>query len=82
MIDIMIEALQQDESVRRVTNFVSPTFAQKVTRQRRLDKRYHSETFIVTMGRPNYAEHERIKKQKLLGTPFPFQHWLHYPVTK
>ena len=56
---------------RRATKYVSPSFTIKATRQHKYRPGALSGTVIVTLGRPNYAEREFIKKAKKAGEPFP-----------
>lgn len=65
-------ALGNNPDLRRATFYDTPKFVVKVTRQRRVDRRDHGQTFIVTVGRPNYAEREYIRVAKKAGQPFPF----------
>ena len=46
---------------RRATKYLSPKHTVKVTRQRKPDRRYRQETFLVTIGGPNYLERLFIK---------------------
>ena len=66
-------ASHQDPTVRMATSSISPKLTLKVTRQKPLDKRDHAETFIVTYGRPNYAERQFIKDCVAAGEPFPIR---------
>ena len=56
---------------KRATKYVSPSFTIKATRQHKYRSGSLSGTVIVTIGRPNYAEREFIKKAKKAGEPFP-----------
>lgn len=56
---------------RRVTAYLSPTLTVKVTRQRRYSGRNRPETFIVTVGRPNWRERKFIAQCRKVREPFP-----------
>lgn len=58
---------------RRATKFLGPNMVVKLTRQRKHDKRSRSQTFLLTIGKPNYAERKFIKSCKKAGEPFPIQ---------
>ena len=71
MIDELLELLKSDNSMRRVTKLISPTYTVKLTRQRRVDKSDLQETFLLTLGKPNFEERKLIKICKEVGEPFP-----------
>ena len=60
-----------ENGARKATFYFSPKLVAKATRQRRPDRRTNQETFVVTLGRPNYAERKFIKTLKAAGEPFP-----------
>ena len=68
--DNLFKALE-DSTVRRATIYLSPKLTAKATRQRRYNKRDTRETFLVTVGVPNYAEQIFIKLCKKAKEPFP-----------
>jgi hypothetical protein len=84
MIDKMIAQLEAERTIKTVTYFESPTHTEKVTRQFKLFKNDRSATYIVTIGKPNYAEREFVKKCKQSGEPFPVKRLQlkFYPVKK
>jgi len=55
----------------RATKFVSDEFTVKATRQFKPDKRDRQESFIVTVGKPNYKERKFIALCKKAGETFP-----------
>jgi len=61
----------QGDNVRSATVLLSPAQTVVVTRQRRVDRRDQSVTYLVTMGRPNYRSRGLIKTCKAAGEPFP-----------
>jgi hypothetical protein len=66
----------------RVTIFVSPIKTVKVTRRSKI-RRGGKQEFIVTIGRPNWHERQRIKQFKKVGEPFPVKRpQLHYDPPK
>lgn len=56
---------------RRATAFLSARCTVKVTRQYQFNRRATTETFLVTIGRPNYRERAYIKGLQASGEPFP-----------
>lgn len=64
-------ALLADDNIRRATLFLSPGLTFKATRIKRVDKRDRSEHYVVSIGKPNYNERQRIKVLKKVGEPFP-----------
>jgi hypothetical protein len=68
--DNLFKALENPD-VRRATIFVSPKLTAKATRQRKYDRRAKAETFLVTVGVPNYLERAFIKLLKKAKEPFP-----------
>lgn len=67
----VVGAVLSSDDVRRATYYLSPGLTIKATRTRRVDKREKAESYIVTVGRPNYAERKFIKVAKAAGEPFP-----------
>lgn len=66
-----VRALREDTWMRRATAYLSPRLVVKATRQRPYDRRYGGETFVVTIGAPNYRERAWIKLAKAGREPFP-----------
>ena len=62
-----------DRTVRSATLYWSPTETVKVTRQRKPDRRAKQETFILTIGTPNFAERKFIALAKKAGESFPIR---------
>ncbi len=58
-------------SMRKATKFLGPNLTVKATRQGKFDRRCRQQTFILTIGKPNYAEREFIKKCRKAGEPLP-----------
>lgn len=83
MIDHATRALMTcvtDPHLRRATVYIGHHDTVKASRQRRHDGRARGQTFLVTMGSPNYAERRFIKKCQQAGEPFPvkkvqLQYW-------
>lgn len=70
---LVIDALIEASNARKATRYVTPTWVAKASRQRRKDGRDSRETFVVTLGSPNYLEREFIKLAKKAGEPFPIK---------
>lgn len=66
----VIDALLVSEK-KRVTKFLAPNLTVKATRLRKPDRRDRAETYVVSIGRPNYLERQFIKEAKAAGEPFP-----------
>lgn len=66
-----VSALLALPTARKATKYLSPTFTVKATRQRKHDGRNKAETFLVTVGRPNYQEREFIAAAIEAKEPFP-----------
>jgi hypothetical protein len=77
MIDRAIEGLLNAKyrSVKRVTMYLSPKRTIKITRQQKLDLRASQDTFLVTIGQPNFAERGYIKTLIAAKEPFPVKKW-------
>jgi hypothetical protein len=58
-------------SLRGGTCYINPKKVVRLTRQRRHSKRAMYETFVLTVGAPNYRERAFIKSCKKVGKPFP-----------
>jgi hypothetical protein len=63
--------LVSDHATRRATYYLSPTMAVKATRQRRMNGRSIRDTFLVTVGRPNFIERRFIGVCQKAGESFP-----------
>ena len=55
----------------RATKYISPTEVIKATRRHKRNKRAKRVEMVVTVGDPNYAEREFIKRCRQAGEPFP-----------
>lgn len=66
----LYNALTGSHKVRKVVAYCSPTMTVKLTRQR-LDRRASRHTYLLTIGRPNYAERKFIKTLIKAKEPFP-----------
>ena len=67
----VVETAMRQVDAQRVTLFIDEKTTLKATRTRRFDGRMRQETFVVTLGTPNYAERKFIKLLKAAGEPFP-----------
>lgn len=66
----VIKALMESDA-RRVVKYIAPNLTVKATRLRPVDRRHRGETYVVTFGRPNFAERQFIKAAVKAGEPFP-----------
>jgi hypothetical protein len=66
----LIDALIKT-GARKATRYVSPRLVVKACRRHKPDRRNLRVEFVVTLGAPNYAEREFIKRCKKAGEPFP-----------
>lgn len=57
--------------VRQATFFWSPTEIIRVTRIWRTTRRAEQESFVLTIGRPNFAERLAVKALRKAKEPFP-----------
>ena len=57
--------------IRKATKYLGERDVVKCTRQRKFDGRTRGETFLLTVGRPNYTEKKFIKAYLMAGEPFP-----------
>ena len=55
--------------IRRTTTFVAPKLTVKVTRQRKPRANARQETFLVSIGTPNFLERRTIKSGKIKKYP-------------
>ena len=69
----VVVSLSIDTNARKVTGYLSEKYVVKATRRHRYNKRDHQETYLVTIGRPNYAERKFIKLCKEVNEPFPIK---------
>lgn len=67
----IMQWMAEDAAIYRGTKYLSDKFTVKVTRQHRPRANDYRVTYIVSAGRPNYAEREFIKQCKKVGEPFP-----------
>lgn len=69
------------KGAKKATKYISPKYVIKSTFQGKRHKRERTETFIITVGRPNYREREYIKKLVKVSEPFPVKklqlQWTH-----
>ena len=68
------------KGARRATQYLAHNYIVKATGQHKPNRRSRSQTIIVTVGDPNYAEREFVKRCKKTGEPFPvkkmqLRHW-------
>ncbi len=68
-----IRELLANTDVYRATSFIHGKLVVNVTRTFRFDGRNSRETFVITYGRPNYAECKFINTCRVAGEPFPLK---------
>ena len=56
---------------KRATKYLSPSLVVKATRIGKIDRRDAQAHFIMTVGRPNFAETQFINVCQTAGEPFP-----------
>jgi hypothetical protein len=61
--------LVDDPNLRRVTTFLSPKVTVKVTRQSRKRANAKQQTFLLSVGSPNFLERRELKKIKAFPQP-------------
>ena len=59
--------------VYRATAYISDKLVAKATRRHKSDKRDRLVEMVLTVGKPNYAERQFIKKCKAAGEPLPLK---------
>jgi hypothetical protein len=69
--NLCIGVLLANPKLYRATKYLSDKLTVKATRQHKFNRHQKQATFIVTLGRPNYAERAFIAKCKKAGEPFP-----------
>lgn len=76
-----IDALLTLPTVRQAVVFQHPRLTIVATRSRRPDRRSKLAEIVLTIGRPNYLNRERIATLQRAGQPFPVKrvHLSHYP---
>ena len=67
----VVTALTHDTVAHKAVKYLEKKFVVKATRQGRFDARAAGETFVLTFGKPNYAERQFIQKCEQAGEPFP-----------
>lgn len=65
-----VQALEGTKA-RKATMFLNEKMVVKLSRRHRPDRRNSRAEFVLTVGTPNYAELEFIKRCKRAGEPFP-----------
>lgn len=82
-ISLVVDTLLKSD-LKRVTKFVSPKLTIKATRLFKPNRVQTAETYIVSIGRPNFAERKFIKDAVKAGEPFPVRNILfqHFPESK
>ncbi len=61
------------DGAKQATKYLSEKETIKATRRGKIDRRNRRIEVLLTVGTPNYAECEFIKKAKKAGEPFPIK---------
>jgi len=59
-----LEILAERPEIKRATTFVSPKVTVKVTRQRRTRANAKQQTFLLSVGSPNFLERRFLKSRR------------------
>ena len=74
-IDALVSHLRSDRKIRSLTSFQSKTKRIRVSRHHTKEPGMKTESFLVSVGAPNYAEREFLKKAgpnpSLMRTEYP-----------
>jgi len=75
-----LRILQDDKTIHKATQYISSTWIVKLTRVGK-SRKVRTEDYRLTIGAPNYAERQYIKKLQKAGEPFPVKkiHVKYYP---
>lgn len=76
----LLQEMLDNVNVRKGTSYIAENFVIKASRTHPYRKNNRSESFVVTVGKPNYEERAFIKKCKKAGEPLPvkktqFKYW-------
>lgn len=67
----VIQTLSTNRNLKSGVKYLAPDRVVKVTRQRKPERRGKSETFLVTIGKPNFLGRRFVAQCKKAGEPFP-----------
>lgn len=70
-VDTLYLLIMTDSTIKKVTKYHAPDRVTKLTKIGKPKKNERQIHFKLTVGKPNYAEREFIKKCKKAGEPFP-----------
>lgn len=70
-VSAVVDCLNSDPDLRSVTKIVSPTHIVRATRRFYRKSGKSSQTFVLTIGRPNTREREIIREYRKAMEPFP-----------
>lgn len=71
VVGYLFAIMRATQSARSAVKYISPSLVVKLTRQRPYRVRAKNETFLLTVGKPNYAEREMVKLFRTAKEPFP-----------
>ena len=66
-----LDALEWNTDTKKATVYMEPKLVVKATRKHKYDGRDKSETFVVTVGRPNFLEKRFVKAALKAKETFP-----------
>jgi len=87
LVSNLYSLLSELKELRGVTRHIDAKTVARLTRQYPYSTRATRETFLLTIGQPNYREREFIKRRKKAGEPIPvkatqYRFWPKKKVTK
>lgn len=71
--EAVVSSLIVMNDLRKAVKFIGPNLVVKLTSQRKYSKRERQRTFLLTIGKPNFAERKFVKECKKAGEPFPVE---------
>lgn len=76
--------LLADRNIKTATKYLLPGFTVRITRQMKPDNREKRNTYLLSVGGPNYAERLFVKDALAAKVPFPVRkvQLRHYPVPR
>lgn len=83
-VEQMIEILHSDYRMKTVTWYRSPTSTVRISKKHKHKKNAYNPSYIVTVGKPNYASKLKVKTYIKAGEPFPVKklEFKYYPRAK
>lgn len=66
-----LSLLADEPKIQRATKYLTPKLTVKVTRQRKARTNARQQTFLLSVGAPNFLERRHIRNALRKGTKFP-----------